>query len=54
MDIITLDDGGIANGIVRVKITDYDFVVTSNPDNRYITLNTTIVPAKTREIELVE
>lgn len=54
MDIITLDDGAIANGIVRVKITDFDFVVTSNPDNRYITLNTTIVPAKTREIELVE
>lgn len=54
MDIITLDDGAIANGIVRVKITGYDFKTISNPDNRYITLKTTIVPAKTREIELVE
>ena len=53
MDIITLGDDAKANGIVRVKITNYDFVTTSNPDNRYITLNTTIVPTKTKIIELV-
>jgi hypothetical protein len=53
MDIITLDANAKANGIVRVKITGYDFVTVSNPDNRYITLNTVIVPAKTKEIELV-
>lgn len=53
MDIITLDENAMANGIVRVKITGYDFVTISNPDNRYITLQTTIVPAKTKEIELV-
>ncbi len=53
MDIITLDENAMANGIVRVKITGYDFVTISNPDNRYITLNTVIVPAKTKEIELV-
>lgn len=53
MDLITLDDGALANGIVRIRIDAYDFVTTSNPDNRYITLNTTIVPAKTKEIELV-
>lgn len=54
MDIITLDSGAIANGIVRVKITGYDFKTTSNPNNRYIKLKTTIVPAKTKQIELVE
>jgi hypothetical protein len=54
MDIITLGDNGKANGIVRLKITSYDFVTVSNPDNRYLTLNTTIVPAKTREIHLVD
>lgn len=53
MDIITLDANAKANGIVRVRITGYDFVTVSNPDNRYITLNTVIVPAKTKEIELV-
>lgn len=53
MDIITLDSNAKANGIVRVKITGYDFVTVSNPDNRYITLNTVIVPAKTKQIELV-
>lgn len=53
MDIITLGDDAKANGIVRVRITGYDFVTVSNPDNRYITLNTTVVPAKTKEIELV-
>ena len=53
MDIITLDSNAKANGIVRVKIIGYDFVTVSNPDNRYITLNTQIVPAKTKQIELV-
>ena len=53
MDIITLDSNAKANGIVRVKVTGYDFVTVSNPDNRYITLNTVIVPAKTKQIELV-
>ncbi len=53
MDIITLDENAMANGIVRVKITGYDFVAINNPDIRYITLQTTIVPAKTKEIELV-
>lgn len=53
MDIITLDSNAKANGIVRVKIIGYDFVTVSNPDNRYITLETVIVPAKTKEIELV-
>jgi hypothetical protein len=53
MDIITLDENAYANGIVRVKIIGYDFVTTSNPDNRYITLNTQIVPAKTKEVELL-
>ena len=54
MDIITLNDKGIANGTVRLKITGYDFVTTSNPDNRYLTLKTTIVPAKIKKIQLVE
>ncbi len=53
MDIITLDSNAKANGIVRVKITGYDFVTVSNPDNRYITLETQIVPAKTKQIDLV-
>ena len=53
MDIITLDSNAKANGIVRVKIIGYDFVTVSNPDNRYITLETVIVPAKTKQIELV-
>lgn len=53
MDIITLDSNAKANGIVRVKITGYDFKTVSNPDNRYITLKTQIVPAKTKQIELV-
>lgn len=53
MDIITLDENAMANGIVRVRVTGYDFVTVSNPDNRYIKLITTIVPAKTKEIELV-
>lgn len=53
MDIITLGSDAKANGIVRVKITGYDFRTTSNPGNRYIKLKTTIVPAKTKEIELV-
>lgn len=53
MDIITLDSNAKANGIVRVKIIGYDFVTVSNPDNRYITLKTQIVPAKTKQIELV-
>lgn len=53
MDIITLDENAQANGIVRVRVTGYDFVTVSNPDNRYIKLITTIVPAKTKEIELV-
>lgn len=53
MDIITLGSDAKANGIVRVRITGYDFVTISNPDNRYITLNTTIIPAKTKIIELV-
>lgn len=53
MDLITLGSDALANGIVRVRIDNYDFVTTSNPDNRYITLNTTIVPTKTKEVELV-
>ncbi len=53
MDIITLDSNAKANGIVRVKVVGYDFVTVSNPDNRYITLKTQIVPAKTKQIELV-
>jgi hypothetical protein len=48
-----LGSDALANGIVRVRIDNFDFVTTSNPDNRYITLNTTIVPTKTKEIELV-
>ena len=53
MDIITLDSNAKANGIVRVKITGYDFKTTGNPNSRYITLKTEIVPAKTKQIELV-
>lgn len=54
MDIITLGEDAKANGIVRVRITNYDFVTTSNPDNRYLTLNTSIIPAQTKKIELVD
>ena len=53
MDLITLNESAKANGIVRVSVNNYNFVTTSNPDNRYITLNTTIVPAKIKEVELV-
>lgn len=53
MDIITLDANAKANGVVRVKVTGYDFVTVSNPDNRYITLKTVIVPAKTKQVQLI-
>jgi len=53
MDIITLGSDAKANGIVSVRIDGYDFRTTSNPGNRYIKLNTTIIPAKTQKIELV-
>lgn len=54
MDFITLDTGGIANGIVRLKITGYDMETTTSPGNRYIQLITEVVSAKTEEIKLVE
>lgn len=53
MDLITLNSSAIANGIVSVRIDNYDFKTTSNPGNRYIRLNTTIIPSKTKEVELV-
>lgn len=53
MDIITLNTGAIANGIVRLKITGYEIKKTGESDTRYITLNTEIVPAKSKEIDLV-
>ncbi len=53
MDIITLNSGAIANGIVRVRVTDYEIVDNGTPSNRSIKLITEVVPAKTPEIELV-
>ena len=53
MDILTLDETAKANGIVRVRIDSYDFKTNGNPNGRYLTLNTTIVPAKAEKIELV-
>lgn len=52
MDIITLDDGAIANGIVRVRVTGYTVKATGQSNTRFITLDTVVVPAKDKEIEL--
>jgi len=53
MDILTLDSGAIANGIVRLRIDNIEVKKTGNSDTRYINLSTTIVPAKSKEVDLV-
>jgi hypothetical protein len=51
MDIITLDENAIANGIVRVNISATD--IKKGGKSGYITLNTQIVSTKSKEVELV-
>lgn len=53
MDIITLGSDAKANGVVRVKITGYDIKSNGSPSGRYIKLETEIIPAETKKIELV-
>lgn len=51
MDMITLNDGGIANGIVRVRVTGFSSNKKGSGED-YVTLNTEVIPAIDREIEL--
>lgn len=61
LDIITLNNQGIASGVVRIQINSqsnednpgFDFDVTGKPTSQYIKINTTVVGKEVKTVKLV-
>jgi len=52
MDILVLNTGAIATDVVRLRVTGFSYKKTGGSGTRYITLNTEVIPAVERDIEL--
>lgn len=52
MDLLTLNNGAIANGVVRVKVTGFTYKKTGNVSGQFIELVTEVIPAIDKKVEL--